>query len=174
MTQIPEFSPGCFGSALGFRATDMLCRRCEFAAQCEPVHVLMKEQLREKFGIVAKKVKAPVEKKAVPVDPVAIVLPKKLQDLLDRLNNFGFDIINKLSRKVNPFDQSMPGLWVACALLTKMDMPISRDLLTTALMRKMKWQEPQARESASIAVYALLHVGAVRSLDGKISLKEVA
>ena len=40
-TQKPLFSPGCFGSAHGFKQ-DETCGTCDFRDQCRPVHLIAK------------------------------------------------------------------------------------------------------------------------------------
>jgi hypothetical protein len=172
MTQIPEFAPGCFGSALGFRGADMVCRACQFASACEPVHLMVQEQLREKFGIKPKL--EPVAARPTPLDPAAIKLPKKVRDLLDRLDQGDFDIVGSLRRGANPFGATMPFMAVACHLLLRRAEPFGRDYLAAALSHKFGWQPETAQEHARIAIYALLHVGAVNSNDGLISRKETA
>lgn len=174
MTTIPPFSPGCFGSALSFRKEDMVCRACMFSAQCEPVHIDSKNMLRERFGII---VKEPRRKKEVEIDlnqtadPARLSLPKKVFELMERVDRGGFDILAKLSRGENPFDGRLPFLAVACHLLLKMKEPVTRDLLTAALVHQFKWKENTAESHSRMSIQLLEHVGAVECSNGMMKLK---
>ncbi len=168
---IPAFAPGCFGSALTFKATDMVCQNCPFAAKCEPMHLQSAILLREKMGLKPLKTVAPAPVVAAPVDPLAMSLPKKVQDLLLKLNTGSYDVVGKLSRGENPFGAAIPFMAAACHILLKVSRPVDRDFFSTAFMKKFGWQKPAADEKARIAIYALVHVGAIVSNDGLISLK---
>ena len=57
MTTVPDFAPGCFGSALAFKADDAVCEGCIFKAQCQPVHLEALASLRARLGIKTKDVR---------------------------------------------------------------------------------------------------------------------
>jgi hypothetical protein len=167
---IPEFSPGCFGSALTFKETDMICMACVFHARCGPVHTLNLARMRDVLGVKEEPKPVVIITPEI-VDPIRLTLSKKTQALLAKLDAGGYDIINKLAAKINPFSNTMPHLAIACHLLLKLGRPLEREFLTTALMAKMKWTRATAEEQARVVTYALLHVGAVHSNDGSLTLK---
>lgn len=169
---IPEFSPGCFGSALAFRKEDMVCKNCKFASACEPVHLSMQAQLREKFGIMPRKVKVQKVQAQEQVDPAALQLPKKVQDLLSKLDAGNYDVVRKLQSGENPFGAAIPYLSLACHLFLRIEQPLNRDMLTTAFMKKFNWQKSTSSEHARIAIYALMHVGAIHNNDGQLTLRK--
>jgi hypothetical protein len=169
---IPAYSPGCFGSALTFKATDLVCQRCPYATQCKPAHEQALAQLRHKFGIAVAETPAPVPAAPVALDPAALSLPKKVQDLLMKLDRGNYDVVGKLQRGENPFGAAIPFMAVACHVLLRLGRPMDRDFLATAFMKKFGWQKQTADEHARIAIYGLMYVGAVVSNDGLISIKE--
>jgi len=170
---IPAYSPGCFGSALTFKATDLVCQRCPFAAQCQPAHEVSLQLLRQKFGIAALPVKEVVSTpvREVPVDPTLLAMPKKVQALVAKLDKGNYDVVGKLQRGENPFGAALPYMAVACHALLRLGRPMDKDFLSTAFMKQFGWQKQNADEHVRIAFSALLHVGAVVSNDGLISIK---
>jgi hypothetical protein len=170
--EVPEFSPGCYGSVLGFKKTDMICGACVFNAQCEVAHTVNTERMRLLLGVKTPPpfMQPEVEEPKL-IDPSRMALPKKVQALLDKLDQGGYDIAGKLRAKLNPFGASLPHMAVACHLLLKLNRPLDRELLVTSLMAKLKWSRATAEEQARVVNYALIHTGAVTSQDGVISLK---
>lgn len=168
---IPAYSPGCFGSALTFKATDLVCQRCPFAAQCQPAHEVSLRLLRQKFGIAPVPVKEVVAAPAPVTDPVLLAMPKKVQALLAKLDKGNYDVVGKLQRGENPFGAALPFMAVACHALLRLGRPMDKDFLSTAFMKQFGWQKQNADEHVRIAFSALIHVGAVVSNDGLISIK---
>jgi hypothetical protein len=169
---IPAYSPGCFGSALTFKATDLVCQKCPFAAQCQPAHQVALQLLRAKFGMAPVPVKEVVETQPAPaIDPVVLTMPKKVQALLAKLDKGNYDVVGKLQQGENPFGAALPFMAVACHVLLRLGRPMDKDFLATAFMKKFGWQKQNADEHVRIAFSALLHVGAVVSNDGLISIK---
>lgn len=177
MTEIPPFSPGCFGSAIAFKKDDVACGSCKFAEACEPRHLEAQQALRERHGVktrdkISEEKKAAKEtKKAAPVDPAALVLPKKVQELLTRLDRGNYDIVGSLRRGENPFGSAMPFMKLACHLLLRLPMPLSQKGLSTAFATKFGWKENTSDAHARMAIQALVHVGAVDMRDGTISIR---
>lgn len=164
---IPQFAPGCFGSALTYREGDMVCRRCPFAKACGDEHLVAMERLRERLGIVVKpRRKKPVEAKEEIADPSRLALPNKVQKLLERLDKEAFDVVAKLRRGENPFLTTLPFMAVACHLLIKLDGPLSQTLLAAAMVKKLGWKDVTASAHARMALQALEHVGAITLTDG--------
>lgn len=178
MTTIPQFAPGCFGSALAFKEDDSVCQGCVFKAQCEPVHVEARVALRARLGIPSlQEVKAAAAApKAAFKDqsPEALALPKKVQELVDKLDRGGYNVVESLKRGENPFGASMPFMKIAAHLLLALaprNKSIDRDLLTTAFVSKLGWQENTAEAHARMAIQALTHIGAVTNDNGAILLR---
>ncbi|MGV1754794.1 hypothetical protein [Agrobacterium sp. CG674] len=176
MTFIPPFSPGCFGSALAFKEGDVACSGCKFAQACKPVHLVAQAALRERFGVTtaiqanAEKVKAKDE--AAPVNPAALSLPKKTQELVARLDRGQYDVVGSLQRGENPFGSAIPFMKLACHLLLRLAQPLSAKGLATAYATKFEWQQGTADAHARMAIQALTHVGAVENRDGLISIRK--
>lgn len=168
MIRVPDLAPGCFGSALAFQADDMICSRCVFAAQCEPVHIIAKSELRKRFGIEIKEPKKTTIKHED--GTIETVLPKRTQIFIDRINNANFDIVGKLQRGVNPFGSSMKFLAVACHLFLRMP-AVKHEHITAACIHALKCQSNTADAYARIAVQVLTHVGAIDSNDGVMTIK---
>lgn len=168
MIRVPDFAPGCFGSALAFNGDDMICRTCMFCSQCEPVHDLAKAQLRKHFGI---DIKEPKKKHFVTEDgTVEVVIPKRTQIIIDRINNANFDIVGNLQRGVNPFIGSMKFLAVACHLLLRMP-ALKQENIVAGCVYALKCQTNTAEAYARVAIQVLTHVGAIETNDGVISIK---
>ena len=172
--EVPEFSPGCYGSVLAYKETDMICGACVFKEQCAVAHAINIERMRELLGV---KVAPPFmqkkeESKPVVTDPARLSLPKKVQTLLGKLDLGGYDVLGKLRLGKNPFDGTLPEMAIACHLLLKLNRPLDRELLITSLMTKKKWSRATAEEQARVVNYALIHVGAASSSNGMITLKE--
>jgi len=171
---IPNYAPGCFGSAIAFQKAELTCKSCSFMGNCGPVALHNAQLLRAKFGIAEPAFKPVLKAPEVVEDRPAFRLPQRVQNLLDKLDNGNFDVVGKLQRGENPFDKTMPTLRVACHLLLRLKRPIDRETLTMAYVSHLKLQPETARIYARVAIYALTHVGAVISNDGLISLKENA
>lgn len=74
-------------------------------------------------------------------------------------------------RGVNPFDKTMPYMMIAAHLLLRLKKPVDCGTLTTALMTKFNWSKPMAEERARMAFVALLHVGAITTVEGSFAIK---
>lgn len=181
MTTIPQFSPGCFGSAIAFKKDDTVCRSCKFAELCEPAHLEAQKALRERYGIkttqevLSDRAAAREAEKAAreaAKDNATLALPKKTQELIDRLDRGNYDVKGKLSRGENPFGASMRFMQVVAHLLLNMKGRIDRPLIATAFVRKFDWQQGTADAHARMAIQALEHIGAIHHQDGVIALRK--
>lgn len=172
MMNVPEFAPGCFGSAIAFKEEDVICRGCSLVEQCRPAHLHAKALLQERLGISP--AERPAPKKAAspaPVDPTTLTLPQKTRELLDRLDRGHYAINEKLGCGENPFSDAMPFMRVACHVLLHISRPVNRELLAAAFVKKLGWQQNTADAHARLAIQALTHVGAVENRDGLIMLR---
>lgn len=179
MNTVPPFAPGCFGSALAYKDGDSVCMGCVFQAQCQPVHVEARIALRQRLGIkTPEEIKAEKQPVAKVVfkdqSPEALALPKKVQELVDKLDRGGYNVVESLKSGQNPFGAAMPFMKIAAHLLLALaprQKTIDRDLLTTAFVSKLGWQENTAEAHARMAIQALTHIGAVENMDGAIILR---
>lgn len=182
MTTVPEFAPGCYGSALAFKSDDSVCMGCIFQPQCEPVHRVALATLRTRLGIKTKDTReteklaarAAARQAQEPLSPEMLALPKKVQDLVNRLDRGNYDVVGKLQRGENPFGAELKFMRVAAHLLLALaprNMSMDRDLLTTAFVKHLGWQENTAEAHARQAIQALTHVGAVDNNNGAVILR---
>ncbi|SOC90118.1 hypothetical protein SAMN05216358_0142 [Rhizobium sp. AN5] len=181
MTTIPQYAPGCYGSAVAFKKDDTVCRGCKFASMCEPAHLEAQAVLRERYGIktsaqvYAERDRRLAEERAEreanrPAD--MLVLPKKTQELIDRLDRGNYDVKGKFSRGENPFGASMKFMQIVGHLLLNLkNTRIDRALIATAFVKKLDWQQGTADAHARMAIQALEHIGAICNQDGIISLR---
>ena len=162
-------APGCYGSALTFDVGSAECSQCMFAVQCGPKSEARMRYLREKLNLPMPKTKAkpPVAAQARPVE---MSLPKKVVDLLERIERAGIRVTESLSQGHNPFTKPM-FLRVACHLLLHLPDGIDMPTLTRALAKKLEWQEATAAAHAIQARQALIALGAAEEHNGKLRLK---
>lgn len=169
MIKVPDFAPGCFGSALAFSEKDAICRNCVFSQGCESAHKIAKAELRSRFGITVRESKKPLAD--VCANEPTTTLPKKTQALFDRINGANYDIVGKLRSGVNPFGESMRFMAVACQLLLKVP-NVKQSTITAGCVYKLGCQEDTAEAYARTAIQILSHVGAIDSNDGVITIRK--
>ena len=187
---IPAFAPGCFGSALAYSECDAVCSVCPFKTKCEPAHLATKAELRERYGIktsaevaIEKREKRVADERKRKAERDAwiaaqekrerfeTIMSEKARNLIDRLNNGNFDIVGSLRRGENPFANSYAYLRLTAHLLLRMKR-VPRETLVAAYAKKLNLKDSVAEAYAYLAVTALEHVGAIRSIDGVITIKE--
>lgn len=171
---IPAFSPGCFGSALAFQPDHSICSGCIFNAECEPMSRSNLLALRAHLGVTGDLAKKDVATKTILDDTGELALPKKTQELVDKLDRSNLNIVEKMQRGENPFVGLLPYMRIAAHLLINLPRPLSRDTLAIAFVSKLNWQEGTAQAHARMAMQALRHIGAVDELDGAISIRRIA
>lgn len=172
---IPPFAPGCFGSALTYDDTNSVCVACKFASACQPMHQEALVALRASFNITVKaKPTAPVT--VDPARPAAPVLavPKKVQELLDRLDRSELNVVANLQAGINPFEHSVLYLRIACHLLLRLQKPLTQPLLAAAFASKLNWAQGTADAHARMTIQALAHIGAIDNRDGLITIRKPA
>ncbi len=173
MTSIPNFSPGCYGSALGYQSDSPICKNCPFREGCLPLHEQNLASLRAQFGITPKQ-KAVKASTARPTPAAgALALPSKVQALVDKLDAANLRIGEKLAKGENPFEGKVPFLQVACHLLLRLGRPVPRSLLSQALMQKFEWQQNTADAHARMAFQALAHIGIITEDETGAKIKGV-
>lgn len=176
MTSIPNFAPGCFGSALAYQEEHPVCRGCKFAEQCRPMHEENLARLRAELHVKDKRQRfemtRPTESNP---SPGAKVLPKKVREYCERLDRMRLNVTGNLAAGVNPFSpNSMSFLYVAAHLLmklSKLDKPLRANLLTDAYVHKLKCRESTAEAYARMALQIFQHIGAVDEIDGGFTLR---
>ena len=181
MSNIPQYAPGCFGSAVAFKKDDTVCRGCKFASLCEPAHLEAQRVLRERYGIKTtqeglaeqRQQREAEKQQREAIRPAEmLVLPRKTQELIDRLDRGNYDVKGKFSRGENPFGASMKFMQIVGHLLLNLkNARIDRALIATAFVKKLEWQQGTADAHARMAIQALEHIGAITNNDGIISLR---
>lgn len=162
-------APGCYGSALTFDVGSAECSQCMFASQCGPKSEARMRYLREKLQLPMPKIKskAPVDVQARAVE---MSLPKKVVELLERIERAGIRVTESLKAGHNPFIKPA-FLRVTCHLLLHLKDGIDTPTLTTALARKLDWQTGTAAAHAIQARQALIALGTAEELNGRLKLK---
>lgn len=164
---VPEFAPGCFGSALAFSKTDMICRACPFSERCEPVHQKAKMLMKVRFNIGFKEKTKEVKKE---VGTTAMTSCKRTDALLKWIEMMNVGVHDKLKEGINPFGVKTPYLALICQMLMKYQRVKISDMLN-ALMIVEKYSEETAKIYTRISLKALLHLGVVENKDGVFSLR---
>ena len=171
----PISAPGCYGSALTFKESASECIACIFKETCKPQSEARLEALRAKFGI---KVRAPVTRKRAEVTKtedgtfLMTSLPRKIEDLVLRIERAGIDVSGKLSRGENPFEKRPFFLRITCHLLLNLPNGIERKVLQVALQRKLNWTEGTAVSQALQASQLLQALGVADEINGCIKLRK--
>lgn len=173
MTNIPNFAPGCFGSALAFQTDNSVCRACPFADRCQPLHEQNLAALREKFGITAVR-RGPKLKPAVSPtgDGSEMVLPVKVRRLIEKLDTANLRVAENIAKRINPFEGKSPFMQIACHLLMNLKRPLDRQLLAMAFVQKLSWKQNTADAHARMALQALAHIGVITDTEAGAILKE--
>lgn len=166
--RVPDFAPGCFGSALSYNG-DMTCRSCKFASACEPVHAVAKLALQEHFGIKPNKAQRPVPTGATAHERARAMLPKKTLELVDKISAEVANVAGELAIGHNPFRAKFKFMGLACHLLLNMP-DLDQSTLSTACVRKFGWSQDTANAHARFALQALTHFNAVKNTNGKFSI----
>lgn len=176
MKKAPFLAPGCFGSALLFQKTNMVCTACPFAESCEPVHQENLDYMRDHLGIVVPK---QVERETIEPDetcmgdPGRMVLPVKVRKLLQKVDELGLNISEMMKKNQNPFQgTNLKFMEVVAHIIIRMKAPVTRPVLVAALSTHMDWRHSTAQAHARMAVQALVYVGAIQDNDGIFSVQQ--
>jgi hypothetical protein len=166
-------APGCYGMGTLFKAESNECSTCPFGATCGPKAALQLERIRAEMGIVVKVAppKRLVKNPTVSPTALALNLPKKVAELMTRIDAAGIKVTEALAQGLNPFTTRPSFLRVTCHLLLKLPMGISRDLLCTCFMSKLNWSKGTADAHVIQAVQYLKAVGAANEVDGSLRLR---
>lgn len=136
------------------------------------MHLANKEALQRRFGLTPV-LRAPSAAASQPsVDPASMTLPKKVQELITRLDSGEYRVIDSLAAGINPFEgKGMSFMRLVCHLLLRIDGSLNREVLSTAFVTKLGHKEETADAHARMAIQALTHIGAVQNTDGNIRLR---
>ncbi|SER28827.1 hypothetical protein SAMN05216548_114111 [Faunimonas pinastri] len=173
----PLGAPGCYGSALTFKAEAAECKTCVFAANCGPLSAANMAYVRAKLGIVERKTKTAMRaerpKKLDPAPAIQLTsnLPKKVEELLARFERAGIKVTERLSAGENPFEKTPVFMRVACHLLLRLPSGFDRNMLRQALQSKLGWSSATAASHAIQACQALVALGAAEEMNGRLTLK---
>lgn len=171
MTDIPDFAPGCFGSALAYEETTPVCQVCKFATECRPMHQRNLTALQTALRIPARKTMAP--KRIASPNSGGMTLPVKVQGLVDKFDRSDLRITEHFAKGENPFQQSgMNFLKIVGHMLIKAARPLTRQDFSMAFQMKLNWSAGTADSHARMAIQALQHIGAVDLVDGAIAIRK--
>lgn len=159
MTNIPQFAPGCFGSALAFKSADQICRQCVFRSKCEPEHQKSLTALREKYGIKVKNKTGSLEE-----DDLYIGLTRKTAEIVERLKKMDIDFTSIFNSGKNPFAgrNLMPFEFITQMALSRPERPITQRELAIFFAQKLSWAPKTASAQARIISKALEYFKIVR------------
>lgn len=163
-------APGCYGSALTYDMGSAECSQCMFAAQCGPKSAERMRYIREKLNLPERKTtRRQVVTPAKP-QPVEMSLPKKVVELLDRIDRAGIKVTERLKRRENPF-VTPRFMKIACQVLLLYPQGISLAALIEIYVRKLGWNKKTAAAHAVQARHALIALGAAEEHNDKLRLK---
>lgn len=168
MTTIPAFAPGCFGSALAFQKDHSICRDCKFSAECEPLHNENIKRLREELGIERRSTMGSTAHPASRnVALAGSTLPKKVDEIVARIQAMGLDIAGKMRNGENPFSAgNAKFLRVGALIFLRADFSVTTDLLSRLYVRKLECKANTAEAYARMALQIFDHFGAIEKSDG--------
>jgi len=168
---IPNFAPGCFGSAMGFDEGAPICTVCKFRDECRPMHETNLALLREACGI--KKVERRRKQAAHPVEG-GLTVPKKTLELVEKFEHAGLTVTTSLAEGKNPFAATaMHFMTIAAHLLLKLNRPLRHNDLVMAFQTKLQWTKGTADSHARMAFQALEYIGAIHVTEGGATIREV-
>ncbi len=180
MTASPDnpLAPGCFGSALGFNADARECASCAFVAECGPVAHRRRATLQQSLGFEIR-LSPPKNPKPVVANEnggtMVAELPKKVRELMQRIENAGIKVVSSFAQNENPFPRiegKKPHfLRIACHLLLRLENGVNRELLKTQLMKRLDWAEATAAAHVTQAVQTLVAYGVAVEINGRLTRK---
>lgn len=175
MSEIPNFAPGCFGSALAYQEDHQFCKSCKFAEQCKPLHERNLAILRQRCNVRDKPKRFEIAKTTEENPyPSATILTDKIQAYIDRIENSGIRITEAFAKGENPFKpSSLKFLHVAAHILLRLKQPLRPEILAQAYMGHLKCSQNTADFYARTAFQIFRHVGAVDEIDGGYRLRSL-
>jgi hypothetical protein len=77
-----------------------------------------------------------------------------------------------MKRGENPFvgRKGFGFMAVACHLVIRLKRPVTREIISYALMKRNNWTKGTADAHARMAIQALEHVGAIKNTDGILTV----
>lgn len=154
---------------------------CPFSEGCAKVGAEQLIRRRAELGIVAKAPRPKVVRTPrVVTEPQMAAgvltegLPKKVEELLVRIERAGIRVTEALNKRENPFTTTPAFLRVTCHLLLHLRGGIDRKTLMQAFVKKLGWSEGTAAAHATQAFQALTALGAAAEQNGRLTLKDIA
>ena len=175
LTNQPEWAqPGCYGQALTFNESLADCKSCPFAGDCKIASGEALARLREAHGIVVHRKRE--RSKPTPTAPSsgALTLPKKVEELLARIERAGVRVGEALRERRNPFGKDFPFLRITAHLLLVVPFGVTRENLVTGFEQRLNWSRGTAAAHATQAFQALVALGVAEEIDGRLNLKRTA
>lgn len=169
-------APGCYGMGTLFKEGSNECSTCPFGSTCGPLAEAQLLRIRAELGISppkAKRVKSVIKAPSVNPAVFALNLPKKVRELMGRIEGAGIKVTEALARRENPFATKPQFLRVTCHLLLKLPGGFERDLLRTCFMTKLNWSKGTADAHVIQAVQVLKALGAAEEVNGSLRLRNL-
>jgi hypothetical protein len=173
-------APGCYGSALTFKPDALECKGCMFAARCGPLSAERLDALRARLGITGvpapRKARVTLSDIATAGPTLTNVLPKKVAELMERLERAGIKVTESFARGENPFtEKGKPAfLLITAHLLLNLQRGLGREELVRAYQKKLNWSLGTATAHAAQACQLLVALGAATEANGQLHLKRTA
>ncbi len=171
-----DAAPGCYGMGTLYKEGSNECSTCPFGQTCGPLAADQLTRIRLEMGIALPAVKPPKRVVKTPsVSPAVFAgnVPKKVGELMERIERAGISVTEALGRRENPFSAKWPFLRVTCHLLLKLPQGIKRDRLCTLFMEKLNWSKGTADAHVIQAVQVLKALGAAEEVDGSLRLRNL-
>lgn len=153
---IPSFAPGCYGSALTFKAKEKLCMQCPFNTGCEVMHYQTKEALCGLLGVPY----------VGPKTHVKTPLPDHIVRLIRGFRVPALNLLKNLAEGINPFKPDRRIFQVACHVLLKSERAVT-DTLIAECIAKATGKTPEASLGISKSIcVAFAEMGAITYANG--------
>lgn len=172
LTNHPAWAqPGCFGQALTFNENLAECSSCPFAGECKIASAAALQRLRDHHGIVVHRKGMRTKPASTATSSAALTLPKKVEELLQRIERAGVRVSEALKEKRNPFGRDFPFLRITAHLLLAVPFGVTREHLVTGFEQRLNWSKGTAAAHATQAFQALIALGVAEEIEGRLNLK---
>jgi hypothetical protein len=170
------FAPGCFGSGLAYQEDGTVCGRCDFAARCAPLALERRQQVRARLGIAVEPVVRRVRTADEPMKasrpagrprPVSERegFPKKVCQLLDRIESRGVDLAVAIRAGQNPLPSPA---FLKMAIDMLLGGGFDRGQLRAAFMTTFDWSDGTAHSHVGQVFALLTGLKVAREDNGKL------
>jgi hypothetical protein len=129
--------------------------------------------LRRELGVAEPPAPPPVDNPILTnnaVHPTAMVapIPKKVMELVEKLDRAGIKVTEAIANGKNPFSDKQKFLKIACFFLLRFQGGVKREALELALMTGMDWSKGTAAAHALQASQLFQALGVATEMNGVI------